>query len=342
MRPVPILLILLALAGPAVARDGVLEINQTCAAETGCFAGDTPGFPITITAPGSYVLTSDLTVGAETDALVLAADDITLDLNGFAIRGPSTCVAGLCPIGEGDGISRPGGAMAPGNRANVSFGTVSGFTGTCLSLGTDSAVTGVLVRNCGFRGINVTQRSLVTGNRVLLTGLEGIALGDGSAFSNNVVTNTGMGGGGNAAILGGAATAGNICDDGSCSSVPRRRFYLTLGTFNGAQADEPGTCAPGFHFASLWEILDPSQLKYDTALGLTNSDSGSGPPDSRGWIRSGGSGPNCSNWTSSTFGTAGGVVGLPSQFDWLDPGELISPWRGGGGGVGNCSGPFSV
>ena len=33
-------LLLLALAGPALAVDGVAEISQTCAVETGCFSGD--------------------------------------------------------------------------------------------------------------------------------------------------------------------------------------------------------------------------------------------------------------------------------------------------------------
>ena len=32
------------LAAHALASDGVLEINQTCATTSGCFAGDGPGF----------------------------------------------------------------------------------------------------------------------------------------------------------------------------------------------------------------------------------------------------------------------------------------------------------
>ena len=41
---------LLTLAPGAQAVDGVLEINQACAANTGCFTGDSAGFPVTITA----------------------------------------------------------------------------------------------------------------------------------------------------------------------------------------------------------------------------------------------------------------------------------------------------
>ena len=63
----------LLLATPGLAGDGVLEINQTCAVETGCFSGDGPGFPVTIdgTAGKSYRLTGDLdlTALAETTAI---------------------------------------------------------------------------------------------------------------------------------------------------------------------------------------------------------------------------------------------------------------------------------
>ena len=52
----------LALALPILASDGAVEINQACAENTGCFSGDTAGFPVTIDASAgrSYRLTSDL------------------------------------------------------------------------------------------------------------------------------------------------------------------------------------------------------------------------------------------------------------------------------------------
>jgi hypothetical protein len=46
------------------ASDGQLEINQACAVNTGCFPGDDPGFPVTITQPGSYRLTGNLDLSA--------------------------------------------------------------------------------------------------------------------------------------------------------------------------------------------------------------------------------------------------------------------------------------
>ena len=72
--PTPFLL--LALAAPALAVDGVLEINQTCAVQTGCFVGDTAGYPVTIYSKtgGSYRLTGDLLGVAGSHGIVEARD----------------------------------------------------------------------------------------------------------------------------------------------------------------------------------------------------------------------------------------------------------------------------
>ena len=91
----------------------------------------------------------------------------------------------------------------------------------------------------------------------------------------------------------------------------RRRYYLTIDQFDASEADEPGNCSEGFHFASLWEIEGPSQLRYDTGRGLTGPDSGSGPPARTllpgssvlGWVRSGQIEPaatdNCDIWATN-------------------------------------------
>jgi hypothetical protein len=103
-----------------------------------------------------------------------------------------------------------------------------------------------------------------------------------------------------------------------------REYYLTRGTYGGANAST--ACASGYHMASLWEILDPSNLKYNTTLGQTLSDSGSGPPTYGGWVRTGYSSDNgatagqanCSNWsTTAGYGT---YIWLPNTWDagWED------------------------
>ena len=74
----------------ALASDGVVEINQTCATRVGCFMNDSEGFPVFISEPGSYRLTSDLTLptAADLDGIRVSGSNVTIDLNGFTINGP--------------------------------------------------------------------------------------------------------------------------------------------------------------------------------------------------------------------------------------------------------------
>jgi hypothetical protein len=91
----------------ASAGDGRLEINQSCVA-TGCFPGDTPGFPIETQSGASYVLTSSLAVPDANTRGVTLAESAVLDLNGFSIAGTTTCtgtpVTSCTPTGTGDGV----------------------------------------------------------------------------------------------------------------------------------------------------------------------------------------------------------------------------------------------
>jgi hypothetical protein len=122
-------------------------------------------------------------------------------------------------------------------------------------------------------------------------------------------------------------------------------FYLTVAKYYG---DEPLTaCAPGYHMASLWEIADPSNLRYDTTLGVTSADSGSGPPTGPpqeyvGWVRTGYHSPdvsaypglaNCNAWTSSNGVHNGTAVGLP--YNWQTSVGDVGPWTAG---ITSCGG----
>ncbi|MGD8475308.1 MAG: hypothetical protein PVH59_14420 [Anaerolineae bacterium] len=109
------------------------------------------------------------------------------------------------------------------------------------------------------------------------------------------------------------------------------QYYLTTGSYFGNQA--LSACAPGYHMASLWEILDTSNLHYNTSLGRASADSGHGPPYYSGWIRTGYSSnyldvlgeANCQAWTSNSDGYYGTTVSLPS--DWIAAEEDLLGWN---------------
>jgi len=128
------------------------------------------------------------------------------------------------------------------------------------------------------------------------------------------------------------------------ASTGMRQFYLTLVEVDGP--DALTACATGYHMASLWEIVDPSNLAYNTALGVTSLDSGQGPPsDHDGWVRTGyeSSGSiaagigNCSAWTSRVSGDQGSRLRLSSP--WAADNEDIGVWETA---TGDCHNGYRV
>jgi hypothetical protein len=124
-------------------------------------------------------------------------------------------------------------------------------------------------------------------------------------------------------------------------------YYLTSGDSYDA-AEAPGACAEGYHMASLWEIWDTSNLRYETSLGYQypSGDCGQGPPTGvEGWVRTGSTaststeGPgmaNCSAYTSTTV-ISGTVVALPTN--WSTPDSTMGVWEAGTAG---CSSSMRV
>jgi len=130
-----------------------------------------------------------------------------------------------------------------------------------------------------------------------------------------------------ALLIRGPAPASAAGEAVSAATDNMRRYYLGSSVHASSAIDG---CDPGYHFASLWEILDPSNLAFEAALsGATRTDVGDGPPTELvGWVRTGYSsntGPvagqaNCSAWASDSGGEWGTTAQLPA--DWLTGGEL--------------------
>lgn len=181
---VPLGLMTCLVSAVCSAGEGKLEINQTCAENGGCFSGDDAGFPVEITESGSYVLTSDLEVPADTDAITLhsSASSTVIELNGFAVRGPESCsgtpVTGCTGSGQGDGIS---GSLA---SAVVRNGQITGMADEGVYLGDQSRLVDLMVSENGDQGIQIGDGSAVRNVELIRNGGSGMNAGRGTVIVN--------------------------------------------------------------------------------------------------------------------------------------------------------------
>jgi hypothetical protein len=227
MRTRVLALLVSLLATPALGSEGVLEINQTCAVQTGCFAGDSAGFPVTISQPGSYRLTSSLVrSNINLDGILVTSSDVTIDLGGFTIDGgcdPSVCSSG---IGRGilvlggrkevrirDGIikhnAREGIKAADAGAGGIVVEdlSITANVGVGVWLGPTSIVEDVVAIGNGGNGINVGDHGAVTRSRAVQNAGHGILTGVGSNVNDSTASLNG--GRGIEALSSGVSISGN-------------------------------------------------------------------------------------------------------------------------------------
>jgi len=141
---VSILCFVMAVVGPPALSQ--TQINQAAALAGGVTACDAPGFPVTLCDSGSYALTSNLTVSSGS-GIVVEANDVYLDLNGFTIKGGLT---------SGNGIAANGFRY----RTTVINGSVIEFA-TGLSLWQEACVRNVKVSSNNGNGIDFISGSIL-------------------------------------------------------------------------------------------------------------------------------------------------------------------------------------
>ncbi len=242
-------------AGVAPAADGVREINQTCAVQTGCFSGDAAGYPVTIdgTAGGSYVLTSDLVVASSSEtAISISVADVTVDMGGFGIArtdcagGAATCAP---TIGVGSGISSTSARIAVAN------GSVSGMGANGVSLGADARIERVRVRASGSHGLVAGSASQISNSVSSDNG------GDGIRSLGGVVRDSTAEDNGQNGILAtvGSALAGNVARNNTGDG-----FQLAEGTtVVGNSSYSNGV--RGFYAGDVFREKDGVTMKDNTA-----------------------------------------------------------------------------
>jgi hypothetical protein len=163
------------------------------------------GFPVKVTKAGSYILTANLLVGVVLpDAIKVSASNVSINLNGFAINGPSS--------GSGMGIDAVG-----MTNVTVYNGTITNMGGAGISLGNNGTVQNVRViangvGSGGGDGVDCGTGCLVSGSVIA-----GNAQGNGlnltdatSGYLNNIIA------GNLATVLAGTNMGGNVCNGATC------------------------------------------------------------------------------------------------------------------------------
>ena len=178
-------------APPAIATDGVIEINQAKVVASG-------GFPFVINEAGSYRLTSnlDVTVAANplnTHAINVIAHRVTIDLNGFSIVGPSTCTESPtnCPsVGDGDGIH----ALVGGDSTSsitVKNGSIRGMGNYGIYVEGFGIFQNLSITHCAGGGLVVS--GAVDQVQANVNGNSGIGVSSGSVSRSIAYRNKGTG-----------------------------------------------------------------------------------------------------------------------------------------------------
>ena len=176
--------------------DGVVLIDQNRALAGNVTPGDAAGFPVTISVSGSYRLSGNLTVpDINTSAILVTADNVTIDLNGFSIIGPVVCSgfpATCNQTGTGFGIDA---RQPPLTNLTIANGTVRGMGSDGIAIiGQSGSIEKVHAHSNGGNGLVPGAAGMVRDSTSLQNGNIGIVVGSGLATGNIVRGNGGAGG----------------------------------------------------------------------------------------------------------------------------------------------------
>jgi hypothetical protein len=212
----------LLFAAPAAAVDGEILIDQAKVNAGGITPDDTPGFPATLSKSGRYKLSGNLRVSTPTSAILVTADDVTIDLNGFTIfsNPPGAAGTGVFALTSTKGLRVMNGTITGfggfgvTNRQNeagqfavlenmriVSNGAATNSAG--VFLGARSRIRNSTIADNQGGNVLCLQDCLLEGNIVAGSGNgAGISMNGGTALGNVIVSNKFLGLQGDAKQLG--------------------------------------------------------------------------------------------------------------------------------------------
>lgn len=179
----------------AISADGRIEINQVSVEAAG-------GFPFQINTPGSYLLTSNLSVSDSSTTAILVntgAAGAILDLNGFTISGVTTC--DRVDVGGGD-LDTTCNDTGTGHGIDVRATYVTVRNGVIRGMGQHGITDGlggprnhvedVTVTENGFGGISLSTQARVMNCQSFRNGQTGIQVGSASIVVNNISAENGV------------------------------------------------------------------------------------------------------------------------------------------------------
>lgn len=208
-------------------------IDENCAINSlgGCFPGDNPGYPVTISSPGTYRLTSNLTTTqTATNIINIESNDVTIDLNGFSLIGPLTC-SGPTPTCTPASNPLGDGIKTTNTRSNITIknGIISGLGGSGIQLtaGNNHTVHDVIIDQNGSNGIVIDQDGIIRQSSVTNNGGIGIISGANSLIQNNNVYNNFSAG-----ITGGICGNNIFQSNNSSLQPPPQEFCTFLSSTN--------------------------------------------------------------------------------------------------------------
>jgi hypothetical protein len=197
--------------------------------------------PYTISTPGSYKLEGNLnqpTVGFA--AIMITANGVTLDLNGYSVTGPVSCTSSGCSASEW-----VGGIQSDATQTTVKNGQVSGF-GYCVIVNDHSRVENVNVDSC-MTGIYGYESTIIWHNVANNCSSAGI-LGYQGVIKENLVTNSYYGIDASESLVSMNTVANNSFGIYAWYGMAEQNvMYANTKdmTFNGAGVEQNNSCSSG-------------------------------------------------------------------------------------------------
>jgi len=151
------------------AGDGQIDIRPTGAAT------------LTISTPGSYVLTDNVTMSANVNCINITSTDVTLDLNGHTITGNASTYIGI----NGTGM----------DRIHLYNGTVRNFGSKGVVLGAHCRIRDVTIASCGDNGLETVDGSHVFQVTAASNSGNGIKTGENCLIESCTAKSNGSNGG---------------------------------------------------------------------------------------------------------------------------------------------------